>query len=100
MATNQPTNKMTRTKKIRCIQINLQHNHTASAALPQVILDLNMDIVFIQEPYAIKKLVSNISFGNSVGHALDNDALYGAIVIIKNNLCSSSNIILTILPMK
>ena len=81
------------TKKIRCIQINLQHNRTASAALPQVILDLNVDIVFIQEPYTMKKLVPNIPFGYSVRHALDNGALYGAILIIRNNLCSSSNII-------
>ena len=75
--------------KEQCLRLNLQDNRTASAALPQVILDLNVDILFIQEPYTTKKLVPNIPFGYSVRHALDNDALYGAILIIKNNLCSS-----------
>ena len=38
---------------IRCIQINLRHSKSASLTLSQLLFDLNIDIVFIQEPNAI-----------------------------------------------
>ena len=36
---------------LKCIQINTQHSFYASANLSQVILDLDIDLVFVQEPY-------------------------------------------------
>ena len=37
--------------KLTRLQINLQHCQVASLALAQVILDLDADFIFIQEPY-------------------------------------------------
>jgi hypothetical protein len=37
---------------LKCIQINLRHSKTASSALAQVILDLNIGVALVQEPYA------------------------------------------------
>ena len=36
---------------LKYIQINLQHRRLASLSLAQIILDFNIDLVFIQEPY-------------------------------------------------
>ncbi len=38
---------------LRCLQINLHNSKLASANLSQLVLDLSIDIVLIQEPYAI-----------------------------------------------
>ena len=38
-------------RHINCLQINLRHCREAFASLAQVILDHNIDLVFIQEPY-------------------------------------------------
>ncbi|EFX75998.1 hypothetical protein DAPPUDRAFT_107426 [Daphnia pulex] len=38
--------------RIRCIQINLHHSKLASATLAQTVLNLDIDVVLIQEPYA------------------------------------------------
>lgn len=39
--------------RLKCLQINLRHSSLASASLAQVILDFEIDIVLIQEPYAL-----------------------------------------------
>ena len=38
-------------KESKCLQINLQHCAAASALLAQIVLELNIDIIFVQEPY-------------------------------------------------
>ena len=38
-------------KQLKCLPINLKHCSTASATLSQLILELNIDLIFIQEPY-------------------------------------------------
>ena len=77
------------------MQTNQQHFSTASSSLAQLILDFNIDIVFVQEPYTI--LQGNSTFfpkvptGYIVRHWLDHNAAYGAAIIIKK--CISSRII-------
>ena len=63
---------------VKCIQINLQHSRLASAWLAQLVLNLNTDIVFIQEPYSIKKelLIPDIPNGCITKHCLDHNAAY------------------------
>jgi len=47
------TNKSRRKTNIKCLQLNLQHSRAATSNLPQIILQYNLDIVFVQEPYTI-----------------------------------------------
>ena len=44
--------KSSPSNKVKCIQINLRHSKSASLALAQVILDFEIDVVLIQEPFA------------------------------------------------
>ena len=38
---------------IKCLQLNLQHSRVATANLTQIILQNNIDVAFVQEPYTI-----------------------------------------------
>ena len=77
-------------KKLNYLQINLQHSKVASLTLAQTILDFDIDIVFIQEPYAYQLsqyiVVPNIPTGYQVIHALDSNHAYGAAIIHKSNI--------------
>ena len=42
-----------RNSSVKCLQINLRHSKNASLHLSQLLLDLNIDIALIQEPYAV-----------------------------------------------
>ena len=66
-------NKIFFERPLKCLQINLQHCFTASASLSQVILDLDIDIVFIQEPHCNKESEkpSNVPVGYKVCHLFD-----------------------------
>lgn len=46
---------------IKCMQINLQHSRSATANLMHLIMQCNVDIVFIQEPYCLLNKVAGIS---------------------------------------
>jgi endonuclease/exonuclease/phosphatase (EEP) superfamily protein YafD len=37
---------------LKCLQINLRHSRCAALNLSQLILDLDIDVILIQEPYA------------------------------------------------
>ena len=39
--------------EIRCLQINMRHARAAALHLSQLLIDMDIDIVFIQEPYAV-----------------------------------------------
>ena len=43
----------TPTKELKYLQINLQHCVAASALLAQIVLELNIDIIFAQEPIRV-----------------------------------------------
>ena len=47
------TSVMNSNKQLRCLQINLQHNSTASAYFAQLIFELELDIIFVQEPFLL-----------------------------------------------
>ena len=38
---------------IKCLQINLRHSRAAALNLSQLLLDLDVDVAFIQEPFAV-----------------------------------------------
>ena len=38
---------------IKCSQLNLKHSRTATFNLTQIILQNNIDFVFVQEPYTV-----------------------------------------------
>ena len=72
-----------------CLQVNLQHSKIASANLSQVLLELDIDIALIQEPYAITNkfnnelFIPNIPNNYSIHHCLNKDHAFGAIIIAK-----------------
>jgi len=75
---------------INCLQINLRHCREAFASLAQVILDHNIDIVFIQEPYTSIKPsfnIPNIPTGYKIWHSLslDRESHYGAAISAKQS---------------
>ena len=81
--TNNPT---TNKNSLICLQINLQHCRNASLNLSQVLVELNVDIALIQEPYAITNkfnneiFIPNIPVDYTVHHNLNVDHAYGAII--------------------
>ncbi|KZS07388.1 Uncharacterized protein APZ42_028939 [Daphnia magna] len=46
-------------KSLLCLQINLQHCKIAFLNLSQVLVELDVDIALIQEPYAITNKFNN-----------------------------------------
>jgi hypothetical protein len=45
------TNKSRQKTTIKCLQLNLQHSRAATFNLAQIILQYNIDVAFVQEPY-------------------------------------------------
>ncbi len=79
----------------KCLQINLRHCKAASANLAQLILDLNIDLVLIQEPYAeqsINPSPANIPPGYTSFHSLSKDHAYGAAILIKLQHASNGRV--------
>ncbi len=80
---------------LKCLQINLRHCKIASANLAQLILDLNIDLVLIQEPYAEQSNnpnPANIPPGYTSVHSLSMDHAYGAVILIKHHLFSQGRV--------
>jgi hypothetical protein len=82
---------------IRCLQINMQHAKAAALHLSQLLIDMNIDIVFIQEPCAISQ--PNISLQSIPDHfvqlhSLSHDHAFGAAILAKRFLSPS------LLPLK
>ena len=80
-------------KLVKCLQINLQHSKLATANFAQLLIDLEIDVALIQEPYVRKDPQTNqlnipdIPGEFSTFHHLSYDQhQYGAAVIIKTNL--------------
>lgn len=79
-----------------CLQINTRHSRTASAALAQLIIENNYDVVCVQEPYASLTYsdqtqqpyvrISNIPPGYQCFHNLNNDHAYGALIFARSSL--------------
>jgi hypothetical protein len=47
------TNMSKRQMTIKCAQLNLQHSRTAIYNMTQLILQNNIDVAFVQEPYTV-----------------------------------------------
>jgi hypothetical protein len=79
-----------------CLQINTRHSRTASAALAQLIIENNYDVVCVQEPYASLTYsdqtqppyvrISNIPPGYQCFHNLNDDHAYGALIFARSSL--------------
>jgi hypothetical protein len=54
----QRNNKLKRLIQIRCTQLDLQHSRTATYNLTQIIIQKNIDVAFVQEPYGIRSSVA------------------------------------------
>ena len=75
----------------QCLQINLQHCATASTLLAQIVLELNIDIIFVQAPYTVIPRKSTVLLtskltGYRAYHALSTHHAYRAIIIYKSSL--------------
>ena len=87
-------NKFTRpqTATLSFLQINLRHSKLASASLGQLLLDMNIDAVLIQEPYATRETLSssitvaNVPIGYNAFHALSSEHAFGSAIIIRESL--------------
>ena len=80
---------------MKCIQINLRHSKFASAALAQVLLDLNIDVALIQEPYAYSAttpVLANVPSGFSSFHKLTDDHAYGTAILVRDSFSQSSTL--------
>jgi len=54
------TNMSRRQTTIKCAQLNLQHSRTATYNLTQLILQNNIDVAFVQEPYTVLNNVAGL----------------------------------------
>jgi hypothetical protein len=80
---------------MKCIQINFRHSKLASAASAQVLLDLNIDVALIQEPYAYSATVpvlANVPSGFSSFHKLTDDHAYGTANLVRDSFSHSATL--------
>ena len=80
---------------MKCIQINLRYSKIASAVLAQVLLDLNIDVSLIQEPYAYSAnvpVLANILSGFSSFHKLTDDHAYGTAILVRDSFSYSATL--------
>ena len=76
---------------VKFLQINLRHGRLASATFAQTLLDLDIDIALIQEPYATQvdpKLPPNMHFlpdAYEALHKLDSNHHFGAAIVAKGH---------------
>ena len=77
-------------RDLNCLQINLRHSRMASLHLSQLLIDLNIDIAIIQEPYATNsdhQISEKYIPDNFISlHALFDDHTYGATILLKRFL--------------
>lgn len=77
------------TSSIKCLQINLRHSRLAALHLSQTLLDLDIDVAFIQEPYATSNPNITIKYvpeHYAQLHSLLSDHAYGAAILAKRCL--------------
>jgi ribonuclease HI len=77
---------------IQVLQINLRHSRLATAALSQVLLDLDTDVALVQEPYASRfncespPVIPYLPDSFEALHFLDSNHHYGAAIVAKKSL--------------
>jgi len=79
------------------MQINLRHSKAATLHLSQILLDLDIDIVLVQEPYAKRNLflvdiiqIPYLPDQYTVHHNLNKDHAYGAVILTKRYLMAKT----------
>ena len=78
---------MTNSSSLKCLLINLQHSMVAAAALHQLMRELDLDIIFVQEPYVTRNgQIADILPEYSSFHRLDPNHRYGSAIIYKTSL--------------
>ena len=81
---------------LKCLQINLRHSNLASSSLAQVILDYDIDIVLVQEPYALPSfppVVANVPLGFLSFHQLSKDHAFGAAILIRESVVRAGKLV-------
>ena len=76
----------TSSTSFKCIQINLRHSRAAALHLSQLLLDMDVDVAFIQEPYATLNPSPSLKYvpdGYIQLHSLSADHAYGAAIVVK-----------------
>nr|CAH0112580.1 unnamed protein product [Daphnia galeata] len=78
--------------RFKCLQTNLRHSKLASASLAEVILENSLDVILIQEPYALCSPIPTLAHippGYIAFHSLSTDHAYGAAILVKLSLANS-----------
>ena len=70
---------------IKCLQLNLQHSRVATANLTQIILQYNIDVAFVQEPYTILNKVAGFPKGFKI-FTSGNGRKRSAIIVNNNDI--------------
>ena len=71
------------------MQINLHHSKTAAANLAQIVLNLCIDVVLIQEPYAFSApnpVLAEVPPGFTAFHDLSKNHAYGAAILVRDSV--------------
>lgn len=74
---------------LRCLQVNLQHRKKSMERTKRIIIDRNIDIALIQEPYAIGNTspeLYGVPAGYTAFHNLTENHPHGTAIIAKNSL--------------
>jgi hypothetical protein len=79
------TNKSKQKKNIKSLQLNLQHSRAANFNLAQIILQYNIDIAFVQEPYRSLNNVAGFPKSFRI-FAIGNNGKRSAIIVNNNHV--------------
>ena len=77
--------KERRKTHIRCLQLNLQHSRSTTANMTQIILQNNVDVTFVQEPYTILNKVAVFPKGFKI-YTCGRERIRSAIIINSNDI--------------
>jgi len=68
---------------LKCIQLNLQHSRLVTDNLRKIIEEENIDIIFIQEPYTIRRKIAGLSKKFKI--FTSGEGKHRAVIAMKNN---------------
>jgi len=83
-------NMSKRQTTIKCAQLNLQHSRTATCNMTQLILQNNIDVAFVQEPYTVPNNVAE--FPKSFRIFAHGGGRKRSAIFINNNNNNNNNI--------
>lgn len=92
----QHTSSISYNPLLRCLQINLRHSKNASTNLSQLILNLSIDVVLIQEPYAVPgptPILPDIPKDFLIFHDLSKEHAYGAVILVRKSILRDNRVL-------